>query len=106
MANYRNVYKQIFTDIFMGTALVKMKIMPENPEVDLEVIKAKVSELLKEKVDSEVTYEEEPVAFGLIAVIAGFALDESKEIYPIQAKIDEIENVKSAEVSDFRRAFG
>ena len=90
----------------MGTALVKLKIMPESPEADLETIKQKVQETISSDIDSEIKFEEEPVAFGLKAVIAGFAMDESKQIDPIQDKIKEIEQVQSAEVADFRRAFG
>lgn len=90
----------------MGTALVKMKIMPESPDVDLEAIKEKALEVLKPETDREVTFEEEPIAFGLKAVIAQFAIDESKQIDPIQESLEKIENVKSAEVTDFRRAFG
>lgn len=83
-----------------------MKIMPESPEVDLEAVKNKVTESIREDVDSDITYEEEPIAFGLKAIIANFSLDESKQIDPIQEKLTSIENVKSAEVADFRRAFG
>ena len=90
----------------MGTALVKLKIMPESLDVDLEALKGKIKELISQDVDSELSYEEEPVAFGLKALIVGFALDESKEIDPIQAKLTELKDIKSAEVSDFRRAFG
>jgi len=90
----------------MGTALVKLKVMPESLDVDLEALKGKIKELLGSEVDSEISYEEEEIAFGLKALITGFALDESKEIDPIQAKLTDLEEIKSAEVSDFRRAFG
>ena len=80
--------------------------MPDSPEANLDEIKTKVKESIKSDVDSDITFEEQPVAFGLVAVIAGFAIDESKQIDPIQDKIKEIENVQSAEVEDFRRAFG
>ena len=90
----------------MGTALVKLKIMPESLEVDLEALKETIKELLGPEVDSAIDFEEEAIAFGLKALITGFALDESKEIDPIQAKLTSLKNIKSAEVSDFRRAFG
>ncbi len=90
----------------MGVALVKLKVMPESLETNLEELKEKIKEILGSDVDSEITFEEEPIAFGLKALIAGFALDESKEIDPIQAKLTALEDIKSAEVSDFRRAFG
>ena len=90
----------------MGTALVKLKIMPDSPDANLDEIKQKTEEILKQETDMKITFEEEPVAFGLKAVIAGFALDESKQVDPIQDKISAIEHVNSAEVADFRRAFG
>jgi len=90
----------------MGIALVKLKVMPESLDVDLEALKTKIEELIGSEVDSKINYEEEDIAFGLKALITGFSLDESKEIDPIQAKLTELEEVKSAEVSDFRRAFG
>ena len=47
-----------------------------------------------------------PIAFGLNAIILNFALDESKSIDNIQDKLKEIKEISSAEVIDFRRAFG
>ena len=90
----------------MGTALVKLKIMPINTEVDLEAIKTAANEIIEKEGDGKVNFEIEEVAFGLKAIIAGFVMDESKQIDPIQDKITEIEGVNSAEVADFRRAFG
>ena len=92
----------------MGTALVKLKIMPDSPDANLEELKQKLEEEVKK--DSEegmkITFEEQPIAFGLTAVIVGFALDESKQVDPIQERLTALEHVNSAEVEDFRRAFG
>ena len=92
----------------MGTALVKLKIMPTSPDVDLNELQTKIEEIIKQ--DSvegmKITFEQEPIAFGLVALIPGFAMDESKQVDPIQDKITALEEVNSAEVSDFRRAFG
>lgn len=90
----------------MGTALVKLKVMPSGIDVDLEALKTSITESIRADVDSELSFEEEPIAFGLKALITGFAIDESKAIDPIQEKVTSIEGVNSAEVSDFRRAFG
>ena len=89
-----------------GIAGIKIKIMPTSPSVDLEKIKQEAQSIVESKKGKNREYEEEPIAFGLKALISGFALDESKEIDPIQEKITALDNVKSAEVSDFRRAFG
>ena len=90
----------------MGTAVLRIKIMPESPNVNLQEIKTKAEEIIKPETDMKISFEEEPIAFGLVAIIAQFAIDESKEIDPIQDRLSKIENVKSAEIIDFRRAFG
>jgi len=92
----------------MGTALVRMKIMPNSPDVNLNQIKIEAEKIIKNAAESrmKITFEEEPIAFGLKAVIAQFAIDESKEIDPIQEKLKNIKNVSSIEIIDFRRAFG
>lgn len=90
----------------MGTALVKIKIMPENPKVNLKEIEKQANEIIKEGEGKNPRTEIEPIAFGLNAVIIGFSLDESKSIDNIQNKLAKIPHVSSAEVTDFRRAFG
>ncbi len=90
----------------MGTALIKIKIMPESPDTDLKAIENQAKEIILEKQGQNPKTEIEPIAFGLNAVIITFALDESKSIDEIQNPLKEIKNVSSAEVIDFRRAFG
>ena len=90
----------------MGTALIKIKIMPTSPEINLEEIKEKSKGVIEKGEGKNISFEEEPIAFGLKAVIAGFALDESKELEPLENKLKEIENVNSVQVIDMRRAFG
>tara|TARA_Y100000310_G_C20512450_1_gene729530 strand:- start:363 stop:635 length:273 start_codon:yes stop_codon:yes gene_type:complete len=90
----------------MGTALLKIKLMPTSPDVNLEEIKEKAKKVIEEGKGMRVTFDEEPIAFGLKAVIANFDIDESNELEPIENALREIENVNSAEVIDMRRAFG
>lgn len=90
----------------MGTALVKMKIMPENPKVNLKEIEQQAKKIAEKREGKNPRTEIEPVAFGLNAVILSFALDESKSIDNIQNSLKKIKDVSSAEVIDFRRAFG
>jgi elongation factor 1-beta len=90
----------------MGTALVKIKIMPTSPEVDLEKIRESAKEIVESNKGKNPSFEEQPIAFGLKAVIVGFAIDENDELEPIENALRNIENVNSAEVSDMRRAFG
>ncbi|MFH1801720.1 MAG: elongation factor 1-beta [archaeon] len=90
----------------MGITLIKIKIMPTSPEVDLKEIKKEAQKIIEENKGMRVMFEEQPIAFGLKAVIAGFDIDESDELEPIENSLREIENVSSAEVVDMRRAFG
>ena len=90
----------------MGIALVKIKLMPASPETDLEEIKEKAKIIVEEGEGENCMFIEEPVAFGLKSIIVGFALDENKELEPIEEKLKNIENVNSAQVIDMRRAFG
>jgi elongation factor 1-beta len=90
----------------MGIAAVKIKLMPSSPEVDLEKIKVKAKEKIEGGEGKNCSFEEEPIAFGLKAIIAFFALDESKELEPIENSLREIEDVNSVELIDLRRAFG
>ena len=78
--------------------------MPASPEADLEKIQEKAKEIVFENEGKNPTTKTEPVAFGLNSIILNFALDESKEIDPIENALRKIEEVSSAEVIDFRRA--
>jgi len=91
----------------MGTVLIKIKIMPTSPDVDLEGIKTKAKEVVEGKEGKNPQFEEEPVAFGLKAVIVTFALDEdSGDVEGVNEELGKVENVNSAQIIDMRRAFG
>lgn len=91
----------------MGIALIKLKLMPESLEVDLEELKTKAKEVIESNKGKQVAFEEEPIAFGLKAVIASFSQDEADgELEPIENSLRELEGISSVEVADMRRAFG
>ena len=90
----------------MGTALIKIKLMPSSLETDLEEIKTNSKEILESKQAKEISLEEEPIAFGLKALIISFSIDESIELDPIEQELEKIQNVNSIQVIDMRRAFG
>ena len=89
----------------MGTAIVKIKLMPESPETDLEEIKQHAEKIIKEYNGTPARTEEEPIAFGLTAVIITFSMPESQELEPIEVSLSKINNVNSVQVIDMRRAF-
>ena len=90
----------------MGTALVTLKIMPESPEANLEEIENSAKEKIESNEGNEVKFKEEPIAFGLKAIIINFSLDENKELEVIENEIKDIDQVNSVQVIDMRRAFG
>lgn len=90
----------------MGIALIKLKLMPTSPEINLKEIKQKAQKIIEENKGLRVAFEEEPIAFGLKAVITSFSLDESDELDPIEEALKKVENISSVQVVDMRRAFG
>ncbi len=89
----------------MGTVLVKIKMMPSSPETNLEEIKSNVKEMLEEEANN-ISFEIQPIAFGLKALIVLFAWPEEKELESFQESLEKIEGVNSVEVIDMRRAIG
>jgi len=90
----------------MGIAAIKIKLMPSSPDVNLEEIKTRAKKIIEKGQGKNPSFEEQPIAFGLKAIIVFFALDESKPLEPIENELGKIENVNSSQVIDMRRAFG
>jgi elongation factor 1-beta len=87
----------------MGNAIIKIKIMPSSPDVNLEEIKEKAKKLIDKFEAKNSRFEEEPIAFGLKAVIMSFVIDENQELEPIENSLKKIEKVSSVQVIDMRR---
>ncbi len=92
----------------MANAVVTIRVMPESPEVNMDVLKDKVLEKIKDfagEGDTRVSIE--PVAFGLKSLNIIFVMDESLgSPDALEDKITAIEGVNSFEVTDVRRAVG
>lgn len=91
----------------MATAGIKYKIMPENLDINLDDIKAKAKEIVesfKSGIFNE--SEEQPIAFGLKALILTIALSEDENSDEVENKLSEIDGVSSVELIDYRRAVG
>ena len=80
--------------------------MPTSPDVNLEEIKENAKKIVEDNKGRNCRFEEEPIAFGLKAVMVFFDIDESTEMEPIEQGLEKIENVNSVQVVDMRRAFG
>jgi elongation factor 1-beta len=94
-------------DLKMATAGVQFKIMPEGVDVDFDKIKADIEAKIT-SFESGVfnDIKEEPIAFGLKALIVTFALSEDEEVDNVENAVGEIEGVSSVEMIDYRRAVG
>ena len=91
----------------MANVVVKLKIMPEGVETDLKALAAKVEETIKKAGGAQISYVEEPIAFGLKALIFTFLRDEKKgSTEPLEKELEAMKEINSAEVVDVRRAFG
>jgi elongation factor 1-beta len=82
----------------LARVLVSIKIFPSNVDVDREALKQKIKETLP-NYTSVYQFEDEPIAFGLVAVIAHVLMPEDKT-----GAVDEVESSlkKLAEISDFQ----
>ena len=86
----------------MAKVLVSLKIFPSDVTVDLEDLKKKIEDCLPDFASIH-KFEEEPVAFGLVAVIAHLLLPEDKaggldEVEEALKKVDEIGNLQTLTV--------
>jgi len=83
----------------LAKVLISLKIFPSNVNVDLEVLKKKIEECLPDFA-SIYKFEEEPIAFGLVAIIAHILVPEDKagginELEAALKNIDEISNLQA-----------
>ena len=105
MKNITLKYSQI---VFTATAkggdnvakvLISLKIFPSDVNIDLEALKKKIEGCLPDFA-SIYKFEEEPIAFGLVAIIAHVLVPEDKaggidEVEAALKKVDEISNLQA-----------
>ena len=89
----------------MAQAIIQIKIMPESPDIDLDIIEAEAEKLIL-KGTKQIKKEREPIAFGLVAIKILFTWDEASSTDNLLDEIRKIKDVSSAEIIDFRRAIG
>ena len=90
----------------MAFALIRIKIMPDSPTVDLDKIQRKTEEILTNAGSKSIKFEREPIAFGLTAVIAQFSWEDSEDSDELMEQLQTMHEVSSAEIIDYRRAIG
>lgn len=90
----------------MAIASIIVKIMPSSPSIELSKLKEEAKRLMEEEGAMNISFEEQPIAFGLVAIMMKFAWKEEKDTDIVEQKLSKIENVSSATITDYRRAFG
>jgi translation elongation factor aEF-1 beta len=90
----------------VGIVAVIAKIMPTSPDTDLEERKKAAEQRLTAEGAQNLAFEEQNIAFGLKAVIVKMAWPEEKSTEIIESNLAQIDNVSSAQIIDYRRAFG
>ena len=82
---------------------VKIKLMPDSPNTNLEAIEEKAKEIVKSLGWFNKEYSIEPIAFGLKAVIAFFQFPEDKEVEKVEEALKKIKNAQSVQLIDMRK---
>lgn len=90
----------------MAMAAIILKIMPDSPEANLALIKEKALKAMSDNGAKNISFEEREIAFGLKAIMMKMAWPEEKDTSIIENAVSKIENVSSANIDDYRRAFG
>lgn len=90
----------------MTTVILKIKLMPESPDTDLNKIKEEANTLLIKEGGKNISFEEKPVAFGLKALMVKTDLPEEKGTDMVETAFAKIPGVSSVTIEDYRRAFG
>ena len=80
--------------------------MPESLDINLDELKSRCSDVIVEKGGKISNTEEQPIAFGLKALVISFAFPEEKEIDDVTNSLSSVEGISSAEMIDYRRAIG
>lgn len=90
----------------MADAILKIKIMPDSPNANLDKIESDAKEIVELEQGRGLRISREPVAFGLNAVILLFLRNEELDQDVLTDSLRKVKHVNSAEIIDFRRAFG
>lgn len=92
----------------MAKAIITFKLMPESLDVDLEAIKQEAQAIARDEgAIGQMQVKEEPIAFGLKAVLVLAMYEvEGSDFDAIAEKMSQIEGVQSAEVAKMDLALG
>ena len=86
--------------------VIKVKLMPESPEINLDEMRMKAQDLLVPEGAKNISFEEIPLGFGLKALQVKMDMPEEKGTDLVEQKLSTIPGVSSVKIEDYRRAFG
>ena len=91
----------------MAIVYITLKVMPEGVETDLNELAQNCREKIEGFGGNILDTKEEPIAFGLKAVIIRFSMSEEKgSTDSLEQEIKEMSSVAGVEVIDVRRGIG
>ncbi len=92
----------------MADVVIKLKIMPESVESDLNSLKDACKQEIERLGGHVHSIEEQPIAFGLKALIYTFLADEKigSDMEKLESCLKEKVGIGSVDIIDVRRAFG
>ena len=87
----------------MGKVAAKIKIMPQNPDVDLDALEERLQKALPDGANIK-GFERENVAFGLVALLPTVIVpDDAGGTEAVEERFAEVEGVESVEVGNVGR---
>ena len=91
----------------MAQIIVTLKIMPESPDVELESLVAPVTEAISAEGGSVSAHEQEPIGFGIKALLITFSRDEGLgNLDGIEERVNALAGIENCESVNVRRALG
>lgn len=91
----------------MADVIVELKVMPKSPKTNLKIVLAAAEKLVASFGARLVQHEEQPIAFGLKALMLTILFNESKgSTDALEAQIAELKDVESCMVTRVGRALG
>ncbi len=91
----------------MANVIVDIKLMPSKPDIDLKKIEEQARKVLEENKAKITKTRQEPIAFGLTALIITFLRDESLGgVEELETKLKQIKQVQGVQTLDVSRAMG
>lgn len=106
----QNTFAQVVNSpvqINMAQVIITVKLMPTDIEVDLSELEKSASKEIEKFGGKIGRVTQEPIAFGLKALMISFFSDESKSnLDPLEDLLRNLENVESVDIVEVRRALG